>query len=128
MDNIRLAVNGTLMSGLALNENLTRVGAEFVTEARTSPQYRMWTIDDAYPAMIKDSAGGNSMDLEIWEMSYAALLDVLKSEPPGLTMGKVYLDDGSWEFGILGEPYICEGRPEITQWGSWRKYLESVEK
>jgi gamma-glutamylcyclotransferase (GGCT)/AIG2-like uncharacterized protein YtfP len=128
MEKIQLAVNGTLMRGLALNENLTRVGAEFVREARTSPNYRMWSIDDAYPAMIKNSFGGNSMEVEIWELSHEALLDVLRSEPPGLTMGKVQLDDGEWVFGILGEPYICEGRQEITRWGSWRKYLENMEK
>lgn len=128
MDKIRLAVNGTLMMGLALNENLTRVGAEFVTEARTSSQYRMWSIDDVYPAMLKVSEGGNSMEVKIWEMSHAALVDVLRSEPPGLTMDKVVLDDGRWEFGILGEPFICEGRREILEWGSWRKYLESIEK
>ena len=128
MQKITLAVNGTLMSGLALNQNLTRVGAEFVCEARTSAQYRMWSIDDAYPAMLKDSSGGNNMEVEIWQLSHTALLEVLRSEPPGLTMGKVHLDDGEWIFGILGESYICEGRQEITQWGSWRKYLESIDK
>jgi len=27
--------------------------------------------------------------------------------------------------GVLGEPFLCENRQEITQWGGWRTYMES---
>ncbi len=37
---VLLAVNGTLMRGLELNQNLLAVGARFVGEARTAPIYR----------------------------------------------------------------------------------------
>lgn len=111
------------MRGLALNGNLTVVGAEFVREAKTSDKYRMWSIDDSYPAMILDADGGASIELEIWELSTEALMEVLRSEPPGLTMGKVYLYNGEWVFGILGEPFICKGMQEITKWGGFRNYL-----
>ena len=123
MEKVQIAVNGTLMRGLALNENLTSVGAVFLREAKTSDRYRMWSIDDSYPAMIQDTNGGKSIELEIWELSPEALLSVLHYEPTGLTMGKVHLEDGEWVFGILGEPYICAGMQEITQWGGWRNYL-----
>jgi hypothetical protein len=42
--NVRLAVNGTLMRGLALNGNLLAVGATFHREATTIPTYRLWSI------------------------------------------------------------------------------------
>ncbi len=61
--------------------------------------------------------------LRYWELSPEAIIEVLRSEPPGLTMGKVSLNDGEWVFGILGEPYICKGMQEITKWGGFRKYL-----
>ena len=123
MDKILLAVNGTLMRGLDLNPNLINVGAEFIGEAKTSDQYRMWSINDRYPAMQRDLNGGNHIDVEIWRMTPEALLELLESEPSGLCMGKVQLSDDEWIFGILGESYICEERQEITKWGGWRKYL-----
>src|SRR5262249_12820594 len=48
--NVRLAVNGTLMRGLALNDNLLAAGATFVRETTTAPHYRLWSIDDRHPA------------------------------------------------------------------------------
>ena len=121
MNTIYLAVNGTLMRGLALNPNLVNAGAVFVREARTSPKYRLWSIEDAYPAMQRDDAEGAEIDLEIWEIPLSGLIEVLKNEPPGLVLGKIELRDGNWEFGILGESYLCQGRWEITQGGGWKK-------
>ena len=51
--NTLLAVNGTLMRGLDLNGNLLAVGASFVREARTAPHYRLWSIGDRHPAMLR---------------------------------------------------------------------------
>ena len=122
MKSISLAVNGSLMSGLALNQNLLDARAQFVREAKTSPNYRLWSIGDSYPAMMRDDAEGAEIDLEIWKIPLNGLIEVLKNEPPGLGMGKIELEDGDWVFGVLGENYICKNRLEITQWGGWRKY------
>ncbi len=124
MEKIHLAVNGSLMRGLALNGNLLAVDAVFVRVAKTSDQYRMWSIADNYPAMLRDLNQGKNIDLEIWKMTPDALIKLLESEPPGLSMGKVQLDDGEWVFGILGEPYISVGMREITEWGGFRNYLK----
>jgi len=122
---IQLAVNGTLMRGLELNANMLNAGARFVREARTSAQYRLYTIGDVHPAMLRVSAGGAAIDLELWEMPPQALAAILLSEPAGLSIGKVVLDDGSEVLGVLGEPWLCEGRREITRHGGWRNYLAS---
>ena len=58
-----LAVNGTLMRGLELNGNLLRAGARFVREARTLPSYRLWSIGDVHPAMLRSSKGGSAIAL-----------------------------------------------------------------
>jgi len=50
---IKLAVNGTLMRGLPLNENLLQIGGRFVREAQTAACYRLWSIDGLYPGMVK---------------------------------------------------------------------------
>lgn len=121
---IHLAVNGTLMRGLELNPNLQAVGAEFVREAFTAPIYRLWSIGDRHPAMLRVAEGeGRSIALEIWAVPAAGIAQVLLQEPPGLSVGKVLLDNNEIVLGVLGEPFLCEGQKEITEWGGWRNYM-----
>ncbi|WP_038176080.1 allophanate hydrolase-related protein [Vibrio pacinii] len=121
-----LAVNGTLMRGLKLNHNLINVGAEFVREDVTDKHYRLWSINDDHPAMIRTIEENNSVDLEIWALPMAAFATVLSNEPAGLSIGKVKLADGSEILGVLGEPCLVEGQKEITHSGGWRKYTEAL--
>lgn len=125
MDDVFLAVNGALMRGLSLNKNMLEVQAIFIKESKTSPHYRLWSIYDQYPGMIRDEKHGDSINLEVWELSSEALISVLKKEPPGLCIGRVELEGHENVFGVLAEPYIVEGQKEITNFGGWRKYQES---
>lgn len=122
---IRLAVNGTLMRGLALNGNLLAVGATFARDASTAPEYRLWSIGDVHPAMVRVRAGGAAVAVEVWDVPDEGLARVLLAEPPGLSIGKVRLDDGEEVLGVLGEPALCEGEREITAWGGWRAYVSA---
>jgi hypothetical protein len=128
METVQLAVNGTLMRGLELNANLLAVGATFVREAMTEPRYRLWSIDDRHPAMMRVATGGAAITLEIWDVPTIGLTEILLREPPGLSIGKVRLADGEEVLGVLGEAILCEGKPEITQWGGWRAYIADLEQ
>ncbi|OLE09577.1 MAG: glutamyl-tRNA amidotransferase [Cyanobacteria bacterium 13_1_40CM_2_61_4] len=121
--NVSLAVNGTLMRGLSLNANLLSVGATFDREATTIPSYRLWSIDDRHPAMVRVAQGGAAIAVEVWQVPAAGLATILMGEPPGLAIGKVRLADGQETLGVLGEPALCEGQREITAYGGWRAYL-----
>ncbi|MEO8891275.1 MAG: glutamyl-tRNA amidotransferase [Coleofasciculaceae cyanobacterium] len=125
-ETINLAVNGTLMRGLELNSNLLTIGATFLQEAETAPQYRLWSINDRHPAMLRVQSGGNAIALEIWSVPTASLATILLQEPPGLSIGKVYLSTGEIVLGVLGEPILCENQREITQWGGWRAYIQAI--
>jgi hypothetical protein len=120
---ILLAVNGTLMRGLELNPNLVAVGAAFVRETTTAAAYRLWSVDDRHPAMMRVARGGAAIAVEIWSVPAEGLAIVLANEPAGLCIGKVMLADGSEVLGVLGEPILCEGQQEITAAGGWRAYL-----
>jgi gamma-glutamylcyclotransferase (GGCT)/AIG2-like uncharacterized protein YtfP len=122
---VLLAVNGTLMRGLELNANLIEAGATFVREARTAPVYRLWSIDDRHPAMIRVDVDGAAIALEVWSVPPEGLASILLKEPPGLCIGKIRLEDGSQTLGVLGEPALCEGQREITTYGGWRAYVAS---
>ena len=124
-DTIKLAVNGTLMRGLALNPNLINVGATFERETETEAAYRLWSIDDRYPAMIKVRGDGVAIAVEVWQVPLAGLGVILSQEPPGLAIGKVMLQDGEEVLGVIGEPLTVEGKREISQYGGWRAYMES---
>jgi gamma-glutamylcyclotransferase (GGCT)/AIG2-like uncharacterized protein YtfP len=120
---VYLAVNGTLMRGLALNSNMQYVGAVFVREAWTEPTYRLWSIADRHPAMVRVASGGAAIAVEVWAVPAAGIATLLQLEPPGLCIGKVRLADGEEVLGVLGEAILCEGHREITAWGGWRAYL-----
>ena len=120
---IALAVNGTLMRGLELNNNLLAVGATFVREATTEPTYRLFSIDDVHPAMMRVKTGGVAIALEIWAVPPAGLTEILLKEPPGLCIGKVRLADGAEVLGVVGESICCQSGKDITQYGGWRNYI-----
>ncbi len=123
-DGVLLAVNGTLMRGLKLNPNMLAAGATFVREAATEPAYRIWTVNDDHPAMVRMTDGsGVKVALEIWSVPPEGLAGILQKEPPGLSIGKVKLDDGETVLGVLGEPALVEGQREITGYGGWRAYV-----
>lgn len=127
MDKVVLAVNGTLMRGLELEDNLKSVGATFIRESQTEVAYRLFSIDDKYPAMVKDD-NGQAIDVELYELSKDAMQIVLSKEPEGLTIDKIILIDGKEVYGVIGLPFIIEGRKEITSFGGWRNYIKELKK
>ena len=125
---VLLAVNGTLMRGLELNPNLLAVNATFVREAATEPAYRLWSINDRHPGMIRVSSGGVAVAVEVWSVPADGLASILLKEPPGLSIGKVRLEDGTEVLGVLAEPVLCESQKEITSFGGWRAYVKTLER
>ena len=123
METTLLAVNGTLMRGLELNPNMLAAGASFVREDHTEACYRIWSIGDRHPAMLRTPGEGASVALELWAVPPQGLAAILLREPPGLAIGKVVLRTGEVVLGVLGEPFLCEGQREITSYGGWRAYI-----
>ena len=124
-NSIQIAVNGTLMRGLELNEDLLQAGAKFIRETRTDSNYRLWSNNDRHPGMLRSNDRGKEIDLEIWELSAESLVTILNQEPPGLCLGQITLADGQSILGILAEPYLVENQKEISKWGGWRAYTSN---
>ena len=124
-DLIHLAVNGTLMRGLELNPNMLAVGAEFVREDETVPNYRIYSINDRHPGMVRVAEGGVAVAVEVWAVPPAGLASILLKEPAGLSIGKVQLANGDEILGVLAEPILCVGMREISEHGGWRAYCAS---
>ena len=122
---VLLAVNGTLMRGLALEQNMLNAGAHFVKEARTEPRYRLWSIRDEHPAMVRVNEGeqGVSVALEVREVPAAGRAGILLGEPAGLSIGKVRLQSGETVLGVIAEPALVTGQKDISAYGGWRAYM-----
>ena len=125
MESFEFAVNGTLMRGLSLNGNLLGAGGRFVRESTTAPCYRLWSIGDRHPGMMKVSSGGAPIAVEIWALPPAGVAAVMLEEPSGLCIGRIELQDGEHVLGVLAESVLCECQREITAWGGWRAYIDS---
>ena len=131
MKSVLLAVNGTLMRGLELEKNMQDAKATFVREDRTERSYRLYSMDDKNPAMVrvsKDDAGAVSVALEIWEVPYEGLTQILLGEPQGLSIGKVKLINGESVLGVIGEAESVKDKKEISGYGGWREYIKEIKK
>ena len=112
MEKVILAVNGTLMRGLELAGNLKKVHASFIKKSQTEKAYRLYSINDQYPAMIK-SDDGESIAVELYKITEEGMKEVLSKEPEGLTIEKIKLIDGQEVYGVIGLPSIVEGQKDI---------------
>jgi gamma-glutamylcyclotransferase (GGCT)/AIG2-like uncharacterized protein YtfP len=120
-----LFVNGTLMRGLALHDNLK--GAEFLGEGWTAPCYRLHSIGDRHPGMYEVQEGGIAVAGELYRVPDDVWRRVEAGEPPGLYRGPVRLSDGRVVDGILYPRELAEGRhPDISVHGGWRTYLANA--
>ena len=128
MDRVLLAVNGGLMSGMRSNQAMLDAGGEFLRNDQTAKRYRLWSIDDQFPAMVRVSDGGAAIALEVWQLTATGLVAILNREAVGLSVGKVELASGERVLGVIGEPVLCEGHTEITEFGGWRSYRESSDR
>jgi len=88
------------MRGLELNGNLLTVGATFVREATTEPVYRLWSINDRYPAMLRVREGGVAIAVEVWAVPTASLGTICyKNQPDCASVKSVLVMVKSfWEF------------------------------
>jgi hypothetical protein len=126
-ENVLLAVNGTLMRGLELEPNLVNLGATFVREDRTEPAYRIYSINDIHPAMVRvpaNATNGISVAVEIWSVPADGVATLLEKEPPGLAIGKAKLQNGTVVLGVIAEPALVVGMKDISNYnGSFRDYI-----
>jgi len=127
-EQVLIAVNGTLMRGLELEPNLVNLGPTFVREDRTEPAYRLYSVNDVHPAMVRlpanETNGGVTVAVEIWSVPADGVATLLSKEPPGLSIGKVKLQNGTTILGVLAEPALVVGKKDISNFdGSWREYI-----
>ena len=116
-----LFVNGTLMRGLALHDNLA--GATFLAEIMTAPAYRLFSIGDRHPGMFRDDLHGVAIEGELYEVPPDVLARVEAGEPAHLYIGTVELEDGRVVPGVLYPQEQALQHTEITKLRGWRAWV-----
>jgi allophanate hydrolase len=107
---------------MPLNHQLTERRARLVRRARTAPTYRLYALEGK-PGLLRADAGG-AIEVEVWELAPGEFGGFVAQVPPPLAIGTVELEDGERVKGFLCEPHAVRGRPDITQFGGWRAWLE----
>lgn len=125
---IPVAVCGAHLEGLPLHWQLADRGATLQARTKTAPVYRMYVIPPSgsippRPALIRDEAGGASIEVEVWELEPAAFGDFVSKIPAPLGIGKVLLENGEEVPGFIAEPRAAIGAEEITSLGAWKAWL-----
>lgn len=87
----RIFVYGTLMSGEEAHDKMR--DARFLGEVRTEPQYSLRTLADDFEALVR--GGQDSIDGELYQVSFAKLLELDEWEYDIYSRDYVYLEDGS---------------------------------
>ncbi len=124
-DEMELAVFGAHMSGLALNHELTRLGARFLRTGATTPDYRLYSLPGGPPRRpgLLRSPGGGAIALEVWALPKARLGAFVAGVPAPLGIGTVTLADGAAPKGFLVEAAGVVGAEDVTAYGDWRRVI-----
>ena len=126
---LEIAVCGAHLSGLPLNSQLTSRGAWLVRSTQTAPVYQMVSLPGGppwRPGLIRRTAGGGAIEIEIWAVPLAAVGSFLAGIPAPLGLGRVLLGDGSTVCGFVCEAIAAEGAEDITPLGSWRAWVKKL--
>jgi len=128
-DRVSIAVVGAHMSGLPLNGQLAELGGRLEQSGRTAPAYRFYALSGGppeRPGLVRVTAGGATIELEVWSLPASAVGAFLRTIPAPLGLGSIALADGSTVTGFLCEGHATQGARDISEFGGWRRYLESL--
>lgn len=128
-DTITLAVCGAHLSGMPLNWQLTERQAHLLEKTTSSDCYRLYALAGGppyRPGLIRSEKGA-LIDIELWQMPIENFGSFVAGIPAPLGIGKIETVNGDWVTSFICEPYAVAEAKDITEFGSWRAYVESID-
>lgn len=130
VDSMQLAVVGAHLSGFPLNKDLVSRGATLIKTTATAPCYQLYALHAtgpvSKPGLKRVVDGGDSIEVEVWSMPLDEMGSFLGTVAAPLGIGSVELQDGKWVHGFICEPVGLEKAEDITRFGGWRGYTQSL--
>lgn len=128
-DDITIAVVGAHLSGQPLNHQLTNRGASLVSLTRTAPIYNLYALSNTTPpkpALVKTDLEGYAIEVEVWKIAIAKFGEFVVEVPAPLGIGTTILENGEMVKGFICESWAIADARDISNFGGWRTYLESL--
>ncbi|KAL2835264.1 urea carboxylase [Aspergillus cavernicola] len=119
-DAIKLAVVGAHLSGFPLNKDLVKRGATLVEPTTTAPCYQLYKLQ-SQSAVLKPG-----LKRVVWDLPRAQVGSFLETVKAPLGLGSIELQDGQWVHGFICEPEGLGDATDITTFGGWRAYTQSL--
>lgn len=119
-----IAVVGAHLTSFPLNPDLLTLGASLSKRTTTSPNYKLYELQNTKPAKpgLARDPQGSRIEVEIWTMPLNNVGGFLSTISSPLGLGTVEMADGRWVKGFICEPYGLVGARDVTAWGGWRAY------
>jgi allophanate hydrolase len=103
-----------------------------VKKTRTAPNYRLYALANTQPPKpgLRRVAEKlpQGIEIEIWSLDHAAFGSFVAEIPPPLGIGTLELEDGTTVKGFLCEPIGLDGARDITEFGGWIAFRQSLAK
>jgi allophanate hydrolase len=127
---VRVAVCGAHLSGLPLNPQLTSRNGRLVTSTTTSPDYKLYALPGTPPlrpglVRVDKNERGIAIEVEVWELPASEFGSFVAGIPAPLGIGTITLAGGESVQSFLCEGYAVADARDISQFGGWRRYMQS---
>jgi len=126
---MKIMVCGAHMQDLPLNPQMLELEASLLEATTTSAHYQLYALAGGppfRPGLVRDSANGYKIAVEVWQMPVANLGLFIQKIPAPLGLGKVELASGEEVVGFICQPEGIKTASNISEFGGWRKYLASM--
>lgn len=126
--NIEIAVVGAHLRGMPLNYQLTDLSANFLYEIKTAQKYKLFRLkgdEILKPGLVKVEFG-SSIKLEVWTMPTENLGYFEKNISSPLCIGNIELENNKIVKGFLCEYYATLDAEDISNFGGWKAYINSI--
>ncbi len=123
-----IVVCGAHLEGLPLNWQLMERGGYLEYKTTTSKKYRMYALEGGppyRPGLIRDSQNGEEIEVEVWSIPTKEFGSFVANIPAPLGIGKVELLNGEWLSGFICEGHAVVSATDISEFRSWRKYIQN---
>ncbi|KAJ5958632.1 Urea carboxylase [Penicillium vulpinum] len=130
-NSMQLAVVGAHLTGFPLNKDLVSRGATLITATTTAPCYQLFALYTpgrvSKPGLKRVTDGGEAIEVEVWNMPLDKMGSFLSTVAAPLGIGSVELQDGRWVHGFICEPSGLQNAKDVTSFGGWRGYTQSLD-
>lgn len=125
---VRVAVVGAHLTGMPLNFQLTSRHAVRVEQTTTAATYKLFALANTKPPKpgLVRAESGSAIIVELWDIPLARFGEFVAEIPAPLGIGSLELADGRIVKGFICEPWATGGATDITAFGGWRSYIQSL--